>query len=292
MYLLGYIPRDNRVYLLDKSLNVVSYSLHLSIINYQTAILRGDLDTASKILPKIPNEQRNRIAQFLDTQGLKEQALEVSIDPDHKFELAVQLGKLEVALEIAKESATEQKWKQLGDLALSSSKLDLAEKCLWNAEDIGGLLLLYTSLGSTTGIESLAKLAVEKGKNNVAFICYFLLRRIDDCLTLLCDTGRIPEAAFLARTYVPSQISKIVTLWRQDLQSINEKAAESLADPMEYQNLFTDLKLALKAEKYLQQQTTSHSATDYPKVKDDLLRDLIGEVRDLDIKDTTEEEKQ
>ncbi len=123
MYLLGYIPRDNRLYLLDKSLNVVSYSLHLSIINYQTAILRGDLDTASKILPKIPNEHRNRIAQFLDTQGLKEQALEVSIDPDHKFELAVQLGKLEVALEIAKEAATEQKWKQLGDLALSSSKV-------------------------------------------------------------------------------------------------------------------------------------------------------------------------
>jgi coatomer subunit beta' len=123
MYILGYIPRDNRLYLVDKTLSVVSYSLHLSIINYQTAILRGDLDTASKILPKIPNEHRNRIAQFLDSQGLKEQALEVSIDPDHRFELAIQLGKLETAQEIAKDSATEQKWKQLGDLALSSSKV-------------------------------------------------------------------------------------------------------------------------------------------------------------------------
>lgn len=60
-------------------------------MNYQTAVLRGDLDLANQILPKIPNEQRNRIAQFLDSQGLKEEALRVSLDPDHKFELAVQV---------------------------------------------------------------------------------------------------------------------------------------------------------------------------------------------------------
>jgi coatomer subunit beta' len=70
----------------------VSYTLHLTIINYQTAVLRGDAEEAAKILPSIPQEHRNRIAQFLDSQGLKEQALEVSIDPDHKFELAIQVN--------------------------------------------------------------------------------------------------------------------------------------------------------------------------------------------------------
>ena len=34
MYLLGYIPRDNRLYLGDKELNVVSYSLLLSVLEY------------------------------------------------------------------------------------------------------------------------------------------------------------------------------------------------------------------------------------------------------------------
>jgi len=126
MYLLGYIPRDNRLYLIDKSLNIVSYTLHLTIINYQTAVLRKDFEEASKILPKIPNEHRNRIAQFLDAQGLKEQALEVSLDADHKFELAVQLGKLEIALEIAKTAESEQKWKQLADLCLNNGKFSLA----------------------------------------------------------------------------------------------------------------------------------------------------------------------
>ena len=72
MYLLGYIPQINRLFLIDKSLQIVSYALHMSIINYQTAVLRGDHKAAAEILPKIPVEHRNRIAQFLDSQGFKE----------------------------------------------------------------------------------------------------------------------------------------------------------------------------------------------------------------------------
>ncbi len=80
---------------------------------------------------------------------------------------------------------------------------DLAEECLLKAGDLNGLLLLYTSIARGEGIEKLAQLAVEQGKNNIAFMCYFQLRRVDACIDLLCDTGRIPEAAFFARTYAP-----------------------------------------------------------------------------------------
>lgn len=38
-------------------------------------------------------------------------------------------------------------------------------------------------------------------------------------------------------------MSDIVKLWREDLKTINERAAEALADPMEYENLFPDLNL-------------------------------------------------
>lgn len=36
---------------------------------------------------------------------------------------------------------------------------------------------------------------------------------------LLCS-NRIPEAAFMARTYLPSQVSRIVALWRNDLKKV------------------------------------------------------------------------
>lgn len=70
MYILGYIPRDNRVYLTDKDIHVVSFSLPLTLVEYQTAVLRGDLTTADSILPSVPSDQRGRIARFLESQGM------------------------------------------------------------------------------------------------------------------------------------------------------------------------------------------------------------------------------
>ena len=68
MYLLGYIPKDNRLYLGDKELNIVSYSLLVSVLEYQTAVMRRDFSMADKVLPTIPKEQRTRVAHFLEKQ--------------------------------------------------------------------------------------------------------------------------------------------------------------------------------------------------------------------------------
>ena len=38
-------------------------------------------------------------------------------------------------------------------------------------------------------------------------------------------------------------------LWKEDLGKVNKKAADSLADPSEYENLFPEFQEALQAEK-------------------------------------------
>jgi len=52
-----------------QDLNVVSYYLPVSVLEYQTAILREDFEMAEKILPKVPLDQRSKIARFLEAQG-------------------------------------------------------------------------------------------------------------------------------------------------------------------------------------------------------------------------------
>jgi coatomer subunit beta' len=69
MYLMGYIPSHNRVYLADKNVNIYSYSLSLNVVEYQTAILRFDMDAAAEILPTLPKEQLNKVARFLEARG-------------------------------------------------------------------------------------------------------------------------------------------------------------------------------------------------------------------------------
>merc|ERR1711962_1772474 len=175
MYLLGYIPDSNRLYLGDKELNVVSFQLLLSVLEYQTAVMRRDFETADRVLPTIPKEQRTRVAHFLEKQGFKQQALAVSSDPEHKFDLAIHIGDLDTAYGLAKESGSEQKWKQLAELATSQAKFDLAQQCLHEAQDHGGLLLLATAAGNADMVGKLGASAEEAGKNNVSFLSYFLL---------------------------------------------------------------------------------------------------------------------
>jgi Coatomer WD associated region len=69
MYLVGHIPAHNRVYVADKDLTIYGFGLSLAYIEYQTAVLRGDLNAAAEILPAVPPEQRNKVARFLEGQG-------------------------------------------------------------------------------------------------------------------------------------------------------------------------------------------------------------------------------
>lgn len=83
---------------------------------------------------------------------------------------------------------------------------------------------------------------VEQGKNNIAFSALYELGELEQVIDLLIKTDRIPEAAVFARTYAPQQMSKIVKLWKANLENQNKKkVAESLADPADYPNLFPDM---------------------------------------------------
>jgi len=278
LYILGYIPNENRLYLGDKELTVVSYELLLSVLEYQTAVMRSDFDNADLVLPRIPREQRTRVAHFLQKQGFKEQAMAVTADPEHKFELALNLGNLQIAKDLAEKSDSEQKWKQLADLATSKNDFELAQRCLSEARDFGGLMLLATSAGNKDMMKQLAVDAKADGKINVAFLSNFITGGKNECLELLIDAGRLPEAAFFARTYAPSQISRVLALWKTQLMATNKKASEGLADPNQYDNLFPGFNQSLLAEKFLEKTTVSEPASKYSEVPRPENRDVSDEM--------------
>lgn len=70
---------------------------------------------------------------------------------------------------------SEQKWKQLAELATSKCEFQLAQECLHEAQDFGGLLLFASSAGNTGMVGRLGETAEKAGQNNVAFLSYFVL---------------------------------------------------------------------------------------------------------------------
>ncbi|KAI4111683.1 MAG: hypothetical protein LQ345_006728 [Seirophora villosa] len=223
MYLLGYLPRDGRAYIADKDVNVTSFALSLRVVEYQTLVLRGDLDGAAELLEEIPADQKNKIARFLEGQGYKEMALEVATDPEHRFDLALGLNKLAIALEIAKEAKAEHRWKTVGDAALAAWDMVLAEECFVNAKDLGSLLLVYTATGNAAGLRDLANQADEAAAFNITFSCLWQSGDVDGCIEILLKTGKTAEAVLFSQTYKPSRCRDVVGQWKEGLEK-NGKA--------------------------------------------------------------------
>ncbi|MBA0594876.1 hypothetical protein Gorai_011765, partial [Gossypium raimondii] len=99
-------------------------------------------------------------------------------------------------------------------------------------------------------------------------------------------SNRIPEAALMARSYLPSKVSEIVAIWRRDLNKVNPKAAESLADPREYPNLFEDWELALSVEsKVAETRGVYPLAADYLNHADRSKMTLLEAFRNMQIDD-------
>lgn len=249
MYVLGYIQRDSRIYLADKDVNVTSFGLSLPVLEYQTLVLREDMETAAELLPTIPGDQLNKIARFLEGQGHKELALEVATDSEHKFDLALALNHLDIALELAREADVEHKWKTVGDAALAAWDVALAAECFTHAKDIGSLLLLHSSTGDRDGLSKLAELAEEKNANNVAFSCYWLLGDVQKCQAILTKTERYAESVLFAQTYKPSLAADAVAAWKENLEKSKKgRVAKLIGLPGEDDDLFPEWDAWLKLE--------------------------------------------
>ena len=241
VFLLGYLPKENRLFCMDRDRTVVSYQLHVSVIEYKTAIVREDFEQAAELLPQIPPSMHFRIAQFLQARGHNQLAFEITPEEDHKFDLAVILGHMDVVLNIARASPSVSRWKQLGDMALEQGYFDIAAEALTQAGDFNGLLLLYTCTNDAACLKALGHSALEKGKANIAFTCFHIVSDHSACVDVLCTTGKFAEAAFYARTYIPERMSDVVGRWKNSLAAL-PRVRDAIADPKEFPNLFPMLK--------------------------------------------------
>ncbi len=286
--ILGYLAKEDRVFLVDKALNIVSYKIMLAVLQYQTAVMRGDFDAANELLPNIPESEYTKVARFLESQGFKEEAFAVTTDPDHKFDLAMELGQIEVGHQLLLETPeedkdsteTESKWKRLSDAALKETNLELCEAAALASHDYSDLLMLYSAVGNLASMERLAEAATAHGKTNVGFVAYLLTGNVEKCAEILISTNRLPEAALFARTYLPSRIDEIVALWKKDLAKVSETAAQSLASPASNPELFPDMEIGLQVEQMFLAQRESvkgvgMQSSEYLTAKGDLDLNLI-----------------
>lgn len=229
----------------------------MDLIEYQTKVLAGQMEEAEFLLSKMPEKSLGQVAKFLDNNGFKDEALKVAIDPEHRFELAMNLKKLDVAIGLMDKVGSVERWNQLGNVALGLWNYSFAEECFQKAVNLPSLLLLYTSQGNKAGLVRVAEKALTLGMANMAFTCYFATGNISKCLEILVDSKRYAEAVFFAKTYLPHQLDQIVSQWKSAESGKKNVIADRIAEPLKNPELFPELPQLLKLEEEREHQVDS-----------------------------------
>lgn len=256
-YLIGYKASEGKLFLIDKTFNVISWFVNSDVLELQTLVMRGDLEQfasstvtdeetgeqipdLASISPELLSEEYsayltnlsktelNQVARFFEKLGYLKLSFALSQDFDSKFLIALSTGDLQQAYQLLVENQDSNpstalvnapKWKKLGDLAMANWQMQLAEKCYWLANDHASLLLMLSSTNNQVLLARLAESAEALGKYNIAFQAWWLTANKEKCMDLLVKTERYSEAAFLGKTYGISntKLANVMELWKQQL---------------------------------------------------------------------------
>ena len=161
-----------------------------------------------------------------------------------------------------------QRWRRLADLCITQGDVPLALTCAEQAGDLSLSLLLYSCVGDRAALAALAARAAAQEQLNIAFLALYLTGDVRGCIELLQAHGKLPEAAFFALAYQPSQIAQAFAVWQADLRAHHHVAAELIANPREYAEYFAGYEEALTLEAQLAPlRAMDVKASEYPKYR-------------------------
>lgn len=111
-------------------------------------------------------------------------------DPKTRFELAIECGNIEVALETAKVLDTAETWVRLGDEALNQGNHQVLEMTYQRVKNFDRLSFLYLSTGSTEKLKKMMKIAEIRGDGMSRFHNSLYLGDVEEQIKLLKEVGQ------------------------------------------------------------------------------------------------------
>ncbi|MCQ2819765.1 MAG: coatomer subunit beta' [archaeon] len=251
-FLLGYLPSSNHIYLINKNFQIISYTLPLSFLEYEMAIIRKDYEKAKEIFPTVPDEFNENLILFLEKFNHYDMCYDITKNTNKKFSLALKLKKLEDAWKMADKEKNSEKFKMVADLSMEMGNFKMAEKAMLNGNDYNSLLLLYSSIQNREKMKKLFELTKAKGLLNIAFPCAYQLNDLEECKNILIESKRFPEASLFCRTYCPSKLNEVIEKWNEALENEDEnsRVVIKILNPVTEENKDIINEAEKKAENY------------------------------------------
>jgi coatomer protein complex subunit alpha (xenin) len=200
---------DNPVYLtrikgkivhcLDRSARPRTLTIDPTEYRFKLALIRNNYDEVLYLI-RTSNLLGQSIIAYLQQKGFPEIALHFVEDKNTRFDLAVECGNLDVALETAKAIDRPDCWKRLAQQALKQGNHKIVEKAYQQTKDFDRLSFLYLATGSTDKLQKMQKIAEARGDPMSRFHNALYAGDVHGRIAVLREVGLHPLAYLTAKT--------------------------------------------------------------------------------------------
>ncbi|KAM0593772.1 hypothetical protein ACHAP6_001102 [Verticillium nonalfalfae] len=190
--------KGRNVYCLDRAAKPKVLQIDPTEYRFKLALVKRNYEEMLHII-KNSSLVGQSIISYLQKKGYPDIALQFVEDPATRFELAIECGNLDVAVEVAKELDRPKLWTRLSTEALSHGNHQIVEMCYQKLKQFDKLSFLYLSTGDHSKLARMAKIAEHRGDFTSRFQNALYLGEVEDRIQMFkeIDLCNILEATGL-----------------------------------------------------------------------------------------------
>ncbi|KAI9836153.1 MAG: hypothetical protein M1837_003441 [Sclerophora amabilis] len=188
------------VYCLDRAAKPKILNIDPTEYRFKLALVKRNYEEMLSII-KNSSLVGQSIISYLQKKGYPEIALQFVQDPQTRFELAIECGNLDVAVEMAKQLDRPKLWTRLGTEALAHGNHQTVEMVYQKLRQFDKLSFLYLATGDIEKLNRMAKIAEHRGDFTARFQNILYLGDVESRIEMFKEIDLYPLAFMTAKSH-------------------------------------------------------------------------------------------
>ncbi|KAG9123809.1 hypothetical protein FRC07_013904 [Ceratobasidium sp. 392] len=215
--------KGKQLHYLDRSARPSTLDIDPTEYRFKLALVRNNYEEVLHII-RTSNLVGQSIIAYLQKKGFPEIALHFVQDKNTRFDLAIECGNLEVALETARSIEKPECWERLAQQGLRQGNHKIVEIAYQKTKNFDKLSFLYMATGSSDKLSKMGKIAEARGDPMSKFQNTLYSGDVLSRIKLLQDVGMQPLAYLTARSHglddLAEEILQSVGLSEDDIEGL------------------------------------------------------------------------
>ncbi|KAF1942447.1 Coatomer, alpha subunit [Clathrospora elynae] len=192
--------KGRNIYCLDRAAKPKILQIDPTEYRFKLALIKRNYDEMLNII-KTSSLVGQSIISYLQKKGYPEIALQFVQDPQTRFELAIECGNLDVAVEMAKQLDRPKLWQRLSTEALAHGNHQTVEMTYQKLRNFDKLSFLYLTTGDQDKLKRMAKIAEHRGDMTARFQNALYLGDVQNRIEMFQELDLYPLAYATAKAH-------------------------------------------------------------------------------------------